>query len=131
MMVIGGEVVDFIGDVAVFQVSKEAEVFMRRLREAIDLQITADPNTSTWSVRVRAYPLDQNAIRRFAQDNNSLPYAGEAVVFLDRGAVHACHEFDIPYMRSDAPTKVLPSWAKADIDQNYRSKLVFAGADPQ
>ncbi|MGC1225362.1 MAG: hypothetical protein WA859_02690 [Candidatus Sulfotelmatobacter sp.] len=129
-MVIDGEVVDFIGDVALFQTANEAAEFLRQLREAISQRRESAPNSQTWSVPVKVYLLDERAISRYAQERKSHPFAGEAVTFLDRGAVHACQEFGIAYTRSDAPQKVLPSWAEQVINQSYRSTRPFAGADP-
>jgi len=129
-MVIGGEVVGFIGDVALFQTANEADEFLRQLKEGINQRREAAPNSQTWSVPVKVYLLDERAISRYAQERKSQPFAGQAVTFLDRGAVHACHEFGIAYPRSDAPRKVLPSWAEQKINQSYRSTQPFAGADP-
>jgi hypothetical protein len=129
-MVVGGEVVGFVGEVAFFDTAKQADQFLQQLRAALDRQRKPNPNARTWSVRATVHLLDQTAINRYAQESKSHPYPGAAVAFLNLGAVHACKEFNIAYTQSDAPHKILPNWAVPSIDSRYCSRNVFAGADP-
>jgi len=129
-MAIGGQVVGFIGEVAVFSTIQEAEEFIRQLETALSQHRNPSPNSRTWRVRVMVHLLDAAAIRRYAEERKSQPYPGAAVVFLNRGAVHACQEFEIDYPKSDAPNMILPDWVTARIDTRYCSKNPFAGADP-
>lgn len=129
-MAIGGQVVGFVGEVAVFPTIQEAEAFIRQLETALSQHRNPSPNSRTWTVWVTVHLLDAAGIRRHALERNSPPYPGAAVVFLNLGAVHACQEFGIAYPKSDASNMVLPDWVNARIDTRYCSNNPFAGADP-
>jgi hypothetical protein len=129
-MAIGGQVVGFVGEVAIFPTIQEADGFIRQLEAALSQHRNPSPNSKTWRVWVAVHLLDAAAIRRHAQERNSQPYPGAAVVFLNPGAVHACQEFGIAYPKSSAPNMTLPDWVNPRIDTRYCSKKPFAGADP-
>jgi len=131
-MVTGGEVVGFIGEVALFPILAEANEFLGRLKQALDKQRDPNPNARTWLAHVIAHLLTQKDIQRYAQEVKSSPppYPGFAV-FLNDHAVHACQEFGLKYARSNAPNKTLPSWATPAIDKRYYSRVPRAGNDPK
>jgi len=78
-MMVGGDVVAFIGDVAVFSTEDEASAFVEQIKQSIARY--RDLSGTRWSVPVKVYLLDQEAIRRCANERRGPPYPGEAVVF--------------------------------------------------